>query len=48
MLPISLAVFVQMLGVGVTLATLPLMMATQGYSPNQLGVTISCFSAKRR
>ena len=45
MLPISLAVFVQMLGVGVTLATLPLMMATQGYSPNQLGVTISCFSA---
>ena len=45
LLPICLAVFVQMLGVGVTLATLPLMMAQGGVSPTEIGMTISCFSA---
>jgi hypothetical protein len=38
------AVFVQMLGVGVTLSTLPLMMTNAGMTPTQLGITISCFS----
>lgn len=45
LLPIWLAVFVQMLGVGVTLATLPLMMTQAGVSPTRIGITISCFSA---
>ena len=38
LLPIWLAVFVQMLGVGITLSTLPLMMTNEGISPNGIGV----------
>ena len=39
LLPIWLAVFVQMLGVGITLSTLPLMMTNEGISPNGIGVS---------
>ena len=45
LLPIWLAVFVQMLGVGVTLSTLPLFLLSLGANANQLGWTISLFSA---
>ena len=34
-----------MLGVGVTLSTLPLYLLSLGATPNQLGITIACFSA---
>ena len=44
LLPIWLAVFVQMLGVGVTLSTLPLFMVSLGATATHLGWTISLFS----
>lgn len=45
LLPIWLAVFVQMLGVGVTISTVPLFLLSLGCSPKKIGITISCFSA---
>ena len=42
--PIWMAVLVQMLGVGVTLSTLPLFLMKLGGSANQLAITISVFS----
>ena len=44
LLPVWLGVFVQMLGVGVTLSQLPLYLLSMGATPTMLGVTISCFS----
>ena len=45
LLPIWLAVLVQMLGVGVTLSTLPVYLTALGGSPAQLALIISVFSA---
>ena len=45
MLPIWLAVLVQMLGVGITLSTLPLYMTSLGATPRQLATVVSVFSA---
>lgn len=44
LLPIWLAVLVQMLGVGITLSTLPLFLTSLGGTPNQLAMVISIFS----
>lgn len=44
LLPIGLAVFVQMLGVGITLSTLPLFLIGLGGTPQQLGIVVSAFS----
>ena len=45
LVPIWACVFVQMLGVGVTLSTLPLYLTALGCSPAQLAVVISIFSS---
>jgi len=45
LLPIGLAVLVQMIGVGITLSTLPLFLTSMGATPAQLGCVISMFSA---
>lgn len=44
LLPVWLSVFVHMLGVGITLSTLPLYLTALGASPTQLGLAISAFS----
>ena len=44
LLPIWLAVLVQMLGVGVTLSTLPIYLTALGGTPSQLAIVISIFS----
>lgn len=45
LIPISLAVLVQMLGVGITLSTLPLYLTQMGATANQLASVVSIFSA---
>ena len=44
LLPIWLAVFVQMVGVGINLSTLPLFVLSLGGTPLQLASVVSAFS----
>eukprot|EP00434_Breviolum_minutum_P008592 symbB.v1.2.007580.t1/scaffold386.1/size215569/6 len=44
LLPISLSVFVQMLGEGIAISTIPLHLLSFGASPLQVGLATSCFS----
>ncbi|CAK8992428.1 unnamed protein product [Durusdinium trenchii] len=44
LLPISLSVFVQMLGEGIAISTIPLHLLSFGATPLQVGLATSCFS----
>lgn len=44
LLPISMSVFVQMLGEGIAISTIPLHLLSFGASPLQVGLATSCFS----